>query len=325
LRDGVSWNRSGGGARIATIHRGVAVWADEPVLDQVEATLFESATIDRSEECVQVALKQLAANGLLHDPDAPAMRTRCSGFNLIGWVFDEIDRAERELLHSLPVLDDVCAGLATLAALQGWLLESYHYTRGAAFHIPPVLDHTAGKPIHEEWRTFFEEEVTHWRIYRRCFTEFGWRWPLAECEPLPATRRFLNALRRAAEHSRAAYASVMMFIEQAPMAPDLSSDPLFGSLVRHYNLPRRAIQPLWEHAVLNRTLGHEVLGQRTLAAELMLNAAQIDDILDCLNEVIRANVAMLAEIEVFYSTTEGDAHLAGLRRPSPATYDHGPI
>ena len=88
----------------------------------------------------------------------------------------------------------------------------------------------------------------------------------------PTTRLFIEKLRAIAEVSPVAYAAAMIFIERPPTGTELSSDPLYQSLMSYYGFSERLVRPLWWHATENLQAGHSTLGAVVISGRRALHS-----------------------------------------------------
>ena len=113
-------------------------------------------------------IEELYVNGFLYDPNSPYTWEKCTGYNLAYLLISEIRYLEGQLLVNLKSLNDLISGKYTDRQIKGWLLENYHYTRSAEYHITPAISNSS---IHRrnEWNQFLEEERYHWKIYKNAY------------------------------------------------------------------------------------------------------------------------------------------------------------
>ena len=155
---------------------------------------------------VRRVLTALASRGLLIDPDQPG-GTDCaegsSGINTIGCFTDENFRLSREIPSDS---EDNWACFLSGDYAPNWLraniLEHYHFTNSAAFHITPVLAHDLSSQSRAAWLQFLADEIPHYRIWRPALSSFGWSYPAVQRQlPREPTAWLIESCRGAAAHS----------------------------------------------------------------------------------------------------------------------------
>ena len=203
-----------------------------------------------------------------------------------------LDKIHEETLTCFPAgcaLDEFIAGRADRPAAIQWLTENYHYTKSARYHVGPVLRHAMDAAERRLWQRFLHDESWHWRIYRPALSQFGFSFTdLDDHSPLPTTRLFIEKLRAIAEVSPVAYAAAMIFIERPPTGTELSSDPLYQSLMSYYGFSERLVRPLWWHATENLQAGHSTLGAVVISGRRALDSLALQEALAAVSDTVRA-------------------------------------
>lgn len=239
-------------------------------------------------------LDPLVVQGMVFDASAPMGTAECSGLNLVGTVLDRIHALGGRLFMGCPVLNGLIDGTEPREVAEGWLLESFFYTSHAERHIGPVLGHPMDPEEREHWAGLYEEERTHFRIYRALFRELGWDLEARRrMDPMAQTRGFIDILRAQALKGPATYAGVVMLMEQPLGAESIEEDPLFWSMCRNYGFNRNSIRPLFEHSRANGTNGHSELGAYVLARRPWLDGDEVEAVLGGVER-------MLAALEAWY-------------------------
>jgi len=257
-------------------------------------------------------LEKLAVNGMLTDP-GHAADPDCdsvSALDAIAAIRDTIYRASLESFATGSAFEMLLSGALDPAAGVPWLVENYHYTKSASYHIGPVFTHQLAPPEHELWRRFLKDESWHWRIYRPAFHQFNLSFEFLDTlEPHPATSDFIETLHSVSCDGPVAYAAAMTYIEQPPQCTTLDEDPLFTALIRFYGFDRAAVRPLWWHATENLTAGHSALGPVVISNRRTVARAELDRALSGVRRTIRAVSAWHEAILAQY-VPAGAVHVA---------------
>ena len=227
-------------------------------------------------------LTALAGRGLLMDPDQPGgvdSTEGSSGINTIGCFVDESFRLFREIPSDSE--DNWARFLAGDYApnwLQASILEQYHFTNSAAFHITPVLDHDLSSQSRAAWLQFLADEIPHYRIWRPALSSFGWSYAAVQRQlPREPTAWLIESCRGAAAHSELAYLGVLMRLELAPVESHYSQSPYHNTLIKHYGLPESAVRPLWWHAMENVAAGHSAMPATLMSQLGLISAEQLSE------------------------------------------------
>lgn len=267
---------------------------------------------------IDALLDVLVLHGLVDDRRGLERAGGCSGVNMIGRVLDHLDAVNQRLFAADNPLMGLIEGTEPDDVARGWLLESFFYTSQAEWHIEPVLAHPMPAEDRRRWGALFDEERTHWRIYRRLFRELSWDIESRRrMEPLASTRAFIASLRQQAERSELAYAGVLMITEQPPEVDALAKDPLFWSMCLHYRYSEAAIRPLFEHACENGRNGHQELPARVFARHPWIADADAERVLDGVTRTVEALAAWYVDLGRRYrDPTVVRARLSADLRPS---------
>jgi pyrroloquinoline quinone (PQQ) biosynthesis protein C len=243
-------------------------------------------------------LEKLAAAGMLVAAgEAEPTGDEVPALVALATVLDTIHAQTRAVFATDHPVNRLIAGELTQDVAVRWLVENYYYTRGASYHVAPVLDHVMSESERALWARFLKDEAWHWRIYRPAFGQF--RLSFAELdarEPRPSTRHFVRTLHSIARTSPIAYAATMIFIEKPPLWTDVDSDPLYTSLMRCYGFSPAAIRPLWWHATENATAGHSALGAVVISNRETVGRRELATALNAVRDTICAVGAWQADI-----------------------------
>jgi hypothetical protein len=287
-------------------HLAFAIESDKSTIRKL-TRLFNSSSdstkpgISRDLPLAEILYK-LICQGLIFDRAEPISWDYCSGLNAVALIAREIDACEKEISKNNRGLNLILDGTATKKQIQGWILENFHFTRLADYHISPVLLHEQTLEEYQSWKSLLDDEITHWKIYKRLFTELGWDIEAAKCkEPLPSTLNFINCLKAASENNRYSYAAMLSFVERPPSSESIDDDPLYNGLITTYNFSRTAILPLWKHSCLNEVLNHDSLGANVISSKTFFSKGELTELKNSVREIVRATVKWYEGIMNVYS------------------------
>ncbi|MEV6135161.1 hypothetical protein AB0L63_03655 [Nocardia sp. NPDC051990] len=233
-------------------------------------------------------LEKLGATGMLADCEPPAAGV--SGLDAVSAVLDRIHASMVEHNRGDTTLNRLVEGRYDRAAGVRWLVENYHFTKSASYHISPVFGHEMSSDERKLWTRFLEEESWHWRIYRPAGSVFGLGFDeLDAAGPRESTRQFVELIRAAAVRSPVAYAATLAFIEKSPASTDVADNLLLSSLMKHYGFTSTAVRPLWWHQLENATAGHNDLSAIVISNRQVIDAADFDDAIATAADVVRGS------------------------------------
>lgn len=241
-------------------------------------------------------LERLATTGMLVDAahfsgshGTVRSDARIPALNAVVTILDKI---YEETLVRFPVgsaIDRFIAGEFDSASAVKWLIENYHYTKSASYHVAPMLQHDMDPEERELWLRFLKDESWHWRIYRPALHQFELTYAELDArDPLPPTRHLIETLHSIADKGPIAYAAAMIFIERPPLWTDLHLDPLYTSLMKFYGFSQATVRPLWWHATENLSAGHSALGVVVISHRRTLSLHQVDEAVAAVRDTIHA-------------------------------------
>ena len=226
---------------------------------------------------------QLAFQGYLEDI-AEVPTGGCSGFNIVSRLQDVGTKANSE---AGAVVRGICDGSVSRTVAQQWTEAQFHFTASAQHHISPVLRHARTQEEHEAWRSFLEDESTHWKIYKKAFADFGTDFTdVASRTPTTATAALISHLHRLATVDQYEYAAACLIIEEPCDEGDVLSNPLYGGLHNHFGLRLEAVRPLYWHSRENETKGHRDMMAAVLASRPYYEAKDVDRLVGAVRQTV---------------------------------------
>lgn len=261
LRPGVTVEVLSDGFQVIGESRGVHIAASASICEDLLGACGLDGTWsnDDRESAARAnasAIRALFREGLALDERSPSTDAGCSGWNFLGTLVEHVDQTLAARFADHCVLNGLVQGTHHPDVARGWVLENFHFTAAAEYHIAP-LTVRGGVVNRALWARFLQEERWHWHLYGPLFSEFGWSIQRKrESPPLAATSDFIALLRSFSEESELNYAAALMVTEQPPISDQLELDPLFGSMCKNYRFSQGGIEPLFRHVCENGTNGH---------------------------------------------------------------------
>jgi hypothetical protein len=68
----------------------------------------------------------------------------------------------------------------------------------------------------------------------------------------------------------------------------LNDDPLYAALVTKYDLPQKAITPLWEHTKYNRLSEHSQLGAYIICSRPSFSKEDAENVIETAKKTLRS-------------------------------------
>ncbi len=233
-------------------------------------------------------LDRLATVGMLADAEPSAVGV--PGLDAIAAVLDAIHTCTLKSSSGDSGVKKLIAGQCGRSIGPRWLVENYHFTKSAKYHVPPVLGHDMSTEERRLWTRLLEDELWHWRIYRPAAAQFGWRLTdLDDIAPAERTTQLIEVLHAAAAQSPIVYSAAMMLVEKPPDAANAIEDPLYSSLMTYYGFSPGAIRPIWWHQVENAVAGHSDLGAVVLSNRRIVDPADLDAAIAAISDVVDAS------------------------------------
>jgi len=198
--------------------------------------------------------------------------------------------------------DVMLSGRGSRGLYIGYLCELYHYTRNAARHMPLAV--SACPP---EWRsvkrlltTHYLEEWNHFDFFSNALSAMGISRPEIEAsEPLPSTLAMSNFMRQAARVSPLAYSICSAILEGTTESAG-SYGEFFKKIATLYELPRGAIQPIFDHLALDGQYDHKSLFGEICGAIAPIRLEEVERTLSFGQQMVDHIYLWSAQILSFY-------------------------
>jgi len=181
-------------------------------------------------------------------------------------------------MFSQPLWRFLPVGKASPSLFNGWLLESYHFIRGAAARLsyatslchdervmPYFLDHHLEEYDHYQ---FFEEALRRRKV------------TFADTTPLPSTEAIINFARGAARRGPLHYMACSGLLESSG-SDTARAVEFFNSLTASYDTEQSGfVEPLIEHVLLDQAYRHGSICERILGQFNEIDVTVANDVID---------------------------------------------
>lgn len=215
-------------------------------------------------------LTRLRDSGLVYDvADIPQ---QIDGLRFHDENFEPILTAWLYKAFSHPFWQVMINGEGSARLFAGWLFELYHYTKNANRHMPLAAAECSDKVVKTLFAKHYHEEWNHYHFFARALSAMGYdRKAIENSKPLPMTMEMSNFMRQAARRDSLAYAICSAVLEGTTVDRQ-SFNPFYEAVVTHYDIPRAAVQPIYDHLDLDLKYQHSNLFRDICAANGNLSA-----------------------------------------------------
>lgn len=188
--------------------------------------------------------------GLVHEPDYYSGVEICR--LLQRYFLDWNDALFSHLLWT-----SLAAGTAKSSVVDGWLIETYHFIKGANARLSYAASQTTDLACRSAFVHHYVEEYDHYKFFGESLERRGIS--VADVErigPLPSTTGVMNMARRAARTDHLAYAACSGLLEST--GSDAARAREFYRLVaNHYDKESSDfVEPMLRHVALDEAYEH---------------------------------------------------------------------
>jgi hypothetical protein len=224
---------------------------------------------------------------------------------------------ERYTLHNTTMFTQtlwkfISSGKADSAVLDGWLLEGYHFIRGAAARLAYAASMCDDEMIRAYFITHHLEEYDHYRFFEDALRRRGIN--LEGSMPLPSTEAIINCARMAARRGPLHYVACSGLLEFSGSDTERSKE-LYRTIANHYDAAGTGFtEPLLAHALLDREYGHGAICEQILSTLGSIDLVSVNFILDTVdifaetitywfNDIYRSYVSGAGKSREYYRAT----------------------
>lgn len=222
-------------------------------------------------------INKLREAGLTYD--ATEIPAQVSGLEFYDAYFEPVLTAWLYKAFSHEFWNLMITGKGSARLYAGWLFELYHYTRNANCHMPLAAAECANKDVKTLLAKHYVEEWNHYDFFANAIVSLGFeKDEIENSKPLPMTAEMSNFMREAARKDSLAYAICSAVLEGSTVDRK-SYNPFYEAVMEHYNVPRGAVKPIYDHLELDLKYQHANLFREICEATPIIDAQRASLIL----------------------------------------------
>jgi thiaminase len=247
------------------------------------------------------ALFRFLGEGLVYrlEEDKPA---KYSAPSAVAHLMQPLIKKWIEQAFAHPFWDRMTRGDGSRVLYAGWLFELYHYTRNANRHMPLAVAYarTTPKAVKTLLTKHYHEEWNHYHFFSKALKGLGYsEEAIATSCALPMTLEMSNFMRQAARENLLGY-SLCSAILEGTTVDSSSYGKFYEEIVRHYEVPRDAIQPIFDHLDLDRQYAHSDLFADTLETIGEISSVEVEEAIQYGAQMAQHVWAWTQDIEQYY-------------------------
>lgn len=159
-------------------------------------------------------------------------------------------------LFSHRLWQQLAGGTASYELVLGWLVETYHFIRGANARLPYAVAQCLPGRQRNILVEHFAEEYDHDKLFVQSLACFGINEPdVRSMRPLPGTQAVIDWMRAAARLDVLAYAACSGLLESTG-SDAVAAQRFYDALEAHYSFAPGFIAPMRRHIELDKGFGH---------------------------------------------------------------------
>lgn len=179
-------------------------------------------------------------------------------------------------IFSHPLWSFLVEGNASRALVSGWVLETYHFIRGASARLPLAIAHCPPGPQRDVLSGHFAEEYDHDALFLQSLDALGIDATAARAAPpLPGTLAVIDAMREAARQDVLAYAGCSGLLESTG-SDAARGRHFYDLLAQRYGELGDFVTPMRRHVELDEGFGHGSVMAQVFQLEGLIEGPRLD-------------------------------------------------
>jgi hypothetical protein len=176
----------------------------------------------------------------------------------------------------------LAAGSAKHSVVDGWLIETYHFIKGANARLAYAISQTTDASIRSIFVHHYIEEYDHYKFFAESLERRGISVDDVErLGPLPTTTAVINMARRAARLDHLAYAACSGLLESTGTDAKRARE-FYQELARHYDSGNTGfVEPMLAHVALDEAYEHGSVMQDIFRGAKVVSSERAARIIEC--------------------------------------------
>jgi len=247
-------------------------------------------------------LRILVAEKLASESE-PTFYTGSQIANLLQQFFSDWN----EVLFSHLLWTSLASGGASEAVLDGWLVETYHFIRGANARLSYAASQTVDLRVRDIFVHHYVEEYDHYKFFAESLRRHGIGVDAVErLRPLPSTSAVINMMRRAARIDYLAYAACSGLLESTG-CDSSKARSFYGDLASHYDKSgSRFVEPMLNHVELDEGYEHGNVMADIFKPIQRIEPERANRIVECVYQFKETLLFWFDDIQAFYFRNQFD-------------------
>jgi hypothetical protein len=190
-------------------------------------------------------------------------------------------------------------------ALQGWLVEMYHYIKDFPWAIEHGANHAPPGRLKDVLHRYADQEKSHEEFVVKTLVNLGLkREEVKSSTPLVSTRAVSLLIREMAEKEPSSLLLMAALVEAQEFREE-SIDGFKARMQELYGLPLDTFGPFFEHQKIDVGMGHAELFDDNVELFDITDPPRLDGIVNRLHDLKHAFELQSLEIETYYSKLDG--------------------
>lgn len=231
-------------------------------------------------------------------------------------------RSWNQRLFSHPLWLAIVNGVASEVLIVGWVLETYHFIRGASARLPLAIAQCSAGRQRDILAQHFSEEYDHDDLFLESLATLGIAESAARAaSPLPGTAAVIDWMRAAARRDVLAYAGCSGLLESTGSDP-VAAREFYDMLESHYPSLPDFVSPMRRHAAMDEGFAHGNVMTSVLGVEPRLEQGRVDTAVAYTYGFVEILEYWFTDILTHYATLD-QFDATAVRRYRPATVNIG--
>jgi hypothetical protein len=198
--------------------------------------------------------------------------------DLLHSYFDDWNNA----LFSRPLWTWLADGRASEAVLDGWLIETYHFIRGANARLSYATSQTSDLRVRRIFAHHYVEEYDHYKFFAESLRRRGFDPDVVEkAGPLVSTVAVINMARRAARDDCLAYAACSGLLESTG-CDAARARSFYNAIAAQYDKAGSGfVEPMLRHIDLDEAYEHGEVMADIYRPIARIDSERADRIVEC--------------------------------------------